>query len=480
MLQYDVQKFLKKFVVSTSQNEDDARREFILNVLLLGIVILSFSAFVISLIGHSLDGLDASMPVSIILIILTFFVFLYFLSRRGLLRLSSYGLLIAFFLPVTYQIYMLGADIPAALLAYVVIIFISGILINKSFTFIATATISLALTSIGFLQIYNIIYPNLYWKIERITVPDIIIFVLLLFIIATVSWLSNREIEKSLARARKSEAELKKERDSLEITVEKRTRELKETQAEKMIQLYRFAEFGRLSSGLFHDLINPLTAVSLNMEKVKNTRQSAYPHIEFAIQNTDVASISETTTYLDKAIIAAKKMEDMVIAVRKQLSRQETKTNFLLKEEIESVIEVLLYKARKAGVAMRLFSHQKIKTYGDAVKFSQVALNLVANAIDSYLEKRDGETQTITMSLSQEGGMIIFEVKDGGIGISEENKPRLFEPFFTTKEEGYGLGIGLSIAKRIIENDFDGSIDVASKEGEGSTFIVKFPQKQNE
>lgn len=474
-----IKHFFEKFVLPTSRNEDRARSEFILNVLLVAIIALSFIAFAINFIKWILS-IHIAMSALAIFILLSFFVFLYFLSRRGFLRLFSYGLLIAFFLPVTYQIYMWGAEMPTALLSYVVIIFISGILINKYFTFITTAVISSALATIGYFQVYDVIQPNLYWKIERVTIPDIIVFITLLFVIATVSWLSNREIEKSLARARRSEAELKKERDSLEITVEARTRELKETQAEKMTQLYRFAEFGRLSSGLFHDLINPLTAVSLNIEKIKNAGQDARPHIELAVQKTDVAPISETAMYIDKAIMAARKMEDMVIAVRKQLSRQENKTLFSVNQEIAQALEVLAHKAQKSGATIRLFNREELKTYGDAVKFNQVALNLVANAIDAYLEKANINAKPITMSLSKEGGMIVFEVKDKGVGISEENKPKIFEPFFTTKKEGYGLGIGLSMIKRIVEKDFGGDISVKSKDGEGSVFTVKFPQKQNE
>lgn len=478
ILLHDMQNFFKKFVVAISTNEDEARKEFILNVLLLSIIVLSFSAFTISLLGHFIDGLNASIPTGIIFIVLSFFIFLYFLSRRGFSRIASYFLLITFFLPVTYMGYRLGIQIPTGLLSYSLIIIISGILISARFAFLMTFIISLAVFVIGHLQFNNIIIPDFSWKNEVFKFVDIIMLTIIFGIIATVSWLSNREIEKSLARARRSEAELKKERDSLEVTVEARTRELKETQAEKMTQLYRFAEFGRLSSGLFHDLINPLTAVSLNIEKVKNA--------------------GETKQYVDKAIVAAKKMEDMVSAVRKQLSRQEIKTFFSINEEIKQTIEILSYKILRAHVNIRFLADNEIKTYGDAIKFNQIALNLIINAIDAY--NVAGE---VAVFLNKKNGMVILEVKDKGIGISEENKSKLFEPFFTTKKEGYRLGIGLSIIKRIVEKDFGGSIEVASpapepqtiadgelrgkqarygagSEGKGSVFTVKFPQKQYE
>ena len=110
-----------------------------------------------------------------------------------------------------------------------------------------------------------------------------------------IAWLSNREIEKSLKRARRSEAALKVERDALEITVEARTRQLREAQADQLSQLYRFAEFGQISSGLFHDLVNPLNAMSLNMENI------------LSIQ--DHATVSEMRERIERAMGSAKRME---------------------------------------------------------------------------------------------------------------------------------------------------------------------------
>jgi signal transduction histidine kinase len=426
---------------------------------LLSVIGLVFILFVIKITDWLLNDFQGAVSTSVVFIILSLFVFLYFLSRKGFILLASFIFLGIFFFLNSYTAFTYGIDVPEGILVYALIIIMSGILLGSQYAFLVTTVTVGVISLVGYLHTSSIFLPKSYWRSEILTIADIITFGITFLIIAIISWLSNREIEKSLARARRSEAELKKERDSLEITVEQRTRDLKETQAEKMTQLYRFAEFGRLSSGLFHDLINPLTAVSLNLEQAKN--------------------VGETKQCVDKAVRAAKKMEDIVSAVRKQLSRQENKTLFSVNDEIAQALEVLAHKAQKSGVAIRLFSREEIKTYGDAVKFNQVALNLIANAIDAYQEKTNVDSKPITMSLSKENSMIIFEVKDKGVGISEENKPKLFEPFFTTKKEGYGLGIGLSMIKRIIEKDFGGSISVESREGEGAVFTIKFPQKEN-
>ncbi|MBI2450828.1 MAG: hypothetical protein HYV52_00600 [Parcubacteria group bacterium] len=517
-MKMDFQKIFRTTVLPSSEDEDKARYEFISNVLLIASFGFSLVIFILNLVRIFL-GLGNAVSTSITFVVVSFFALLYFLSRKGFYRFASYCLVSIFFLAATFEIYKFGVELASALLSYILIVVMAGVLIGTRFAFITTIVASILLAVFGYLQIQNITSPNLSWKSEQVLqFSDIAVYIIFFIVISIVSWLSNREIEKSLARARRSEADLKKERDSLEATVEKRTRELKETQVEKMTQLYRFAEFGRLSSGLFHDLINPLTAVSLNIEKVKNAEKIRWyvktieektpmsSALGGATGQADAAPISELSEHIDKAVVAAKKMEDMVRAVRKQLSRQETKTIFSVNEEIAQALEVLSHKAQKSGVTIRFFSRQEVKTYGDAVKFNQVALNLIANAIDSYSpvhssasggtkegqEKENADTRAVAMSLSQNGDTIVFEVKDKGVGIPEENKPKLFEPFFTTKKEGYGIGIGLSMIKRIIEKDFGGSISVespapdasrrygAGAEGKGSVFTVKLLVKMHD
>ena len=71
--------------------------------------------------------------------------------------------------------------------------------------------------------------------------------------------------------------------------------------------------------------------------------------------------------------------------------------------------------------------------------------------------------------------MVAIEVTDTGIGIPEPLLDRIFEPFFTTKKVGKGTGLGLSISYGIVQ-DYDGTIEVKSKEGEGATFIIRLPR----
>lgn len=454
-------KITQSIAQGKSEDEDHKRREFILNILLISSIVLSSVAFSINFVEEKLLGLEVSVPSAIISIPLVLFSVLYLLSRKGFSRFSAYILLSIFFLLATYEIYAWGVDLPSALLTYVLIIVMAGVLVSTSFAFLSTILIALAIAIVGDLQVNQIINPDSYWKSESLSKADFVAFGIIFLIITTVSWLSNREIEKSLERARRSEAELKNERDSLEKTVEERTRELKETQAERVAELYRFAEFGRLSSGIFHDLINPLQAVSLNIEKLKN-KSRAEP-------------MKDTSDYVEKAITSAKKLESLVAAVRKQLVRQKSNQElFSLNEEIKYVLDILSHKALTAKVALIFRAKSEIKIMGDPIRFNQIALNLISNAIDAYEAVSGSGKKEVLISLAEKEGKISLEVEDQGSGISEANINKIFEPFFTTKE-GTGIGIGLSMAKRIVEKEFGGQLVVSSKPGEGSVFTLELP-----
>lgn len=463
--------FIGRITTPKSETEDSRRQEFIFNIIALGSIVLLIIANAISIIESiALENYRGMSPYAT-LAILGWFVFLFYLSRRGKFRLASYLLLSAFFLLATYAASTWGVEIQVALLFYVLIIVMSGILIGSRFAFIGTAVATGVLFLVNYLHRNSFIEPNTYWKTESAGIADITMFGIIFAVIAIVTWLSNNEIEKSLIRARKSEADLKDERDSLEIKVEERTHELKEAQAEKMTQLYRFAEFGRISSGLFHDLINPLNAVSLNLSKVEDTGNTA-----------DNVSIQETKQYVSNAVHAAKKLEDLVAAVRKQLAREETRTIFVIDDEIQHVIDVLSHKARKANVELRFIpcestTEGNIKIFGDAIKFNQVVLNLVANGIDACLEviSKTPSSRWVQVSLAEEPKAIVMVVEDNGIGILDHHMDKIFEPFFTTKANGQGIGIGLSMAKRIVEKDFGGLITAKSEGGKGALFKATFP-----
>jgi signal transduction histidine kinase len=455
--------FSNYFLAPKSYNEDERRRELILNILLSGTIFLLLISGISLVYNRFSLGQDyAGLPITVFAVIFAFFIILYSISRAGYFIISSYLFVSVYLLATVYFAYIWGIDPPSVVLSYALIIVIASILINTRFGLVMTLILSGVITFLIYLTQAEKIHPITDWKAEYHKLNDALVFTSILLLIWVVSWLSNREIEKSLQRARRSERALKEERDLLEIKVEERTRELKHAQLEKMEQLYRFAEFGKLSSGLFHDLINPLTALALNLERLKKNPEN----------------YDDSKPYLDKAITASRKMDSFISALRRQIQKQEIKNDFVLNQEIEQALELLGYKARKSKVHLRLVAPQKLRTYGNPLKFYQIVVNLVSNAIDAYDEAiSDISSKQVLVSLHEKEGSAVFIVKDWAMGIADDVQPQIFDAFFTTKSVERGSGIGLATVKQIVEVDFGGTIELSSKLGHGAMFTVIFKLK---
>lgn len=454
-----------------SKDIDFARREFILNLLLLTAITLAFTTFIVSLSANIIDvgrG-DTYTGVSPVIIFIIFLIFVisYVISRLGKSRWVSLVFIVIYFLAAIYTSFRWGVDIPQALLLYALIIVMSGILIGSRFAVIMTLKIIVVLFFLIHLQTSGIIQPDHSWKFESIETSDVTVFSITFLIIAVVSWLFNSEMEKSLVRARKSEAALKQERDSLEVRVEERTRELKESQIEQMTQMYKFAELGKMASGIFHDLTNPIALVSLSLESL-NEKSHLF-------HKKELDSIQE---HLKRAVIGTKRLETFMMAARKNIQNHDISQKFSLSEELKQVVQILNHKAKQNSVKMNIDSDEDITIIGNPIKLHQCMLNLMSNAIDAYPPREDmSENREVHVSYTNEKGTVIIKVQDNGMGIAKEHLVRIFEPLFTTKSSEKGTGLGLAICKDIIERYFHGNIYVSSTLGEGTTFTIEFPIK---
>jgi signal transduction histidine kinase len=451
---------IKQLFYSKAKSEDQKRIGFILNVILFGSFFLSF----VLLLRASIDFIALrnqykGIPIDLILIITLLFLFLFYLSKRGVVSLTAKILLILYFLAATYTLYLYGAELPVGLLVYSFIISLAFILLEKNLAFFSAIIIIFTHFILSYLQSNNLSDPKIYWKVEALNLGDAVTFASIFGIITILSWLFNREIERSLRRARKSETDLKKERDSLEIRVEERTKEIKKIQLEKMEQMAHFAEFGQVATGIFHDLLNPLTATSLNLYQASSLKPE---------------DLQKAKPYIDQALKSTRKVEEFALAINKQIKQQEIIKQFKPYQEAEQVLNIVAYKIRKENVQMKLNGDKNTYLFGNPLKFHRALTNLIVNAIDSY-SGLNKTTKSININFQEKNDDLVIEVIDNGMGIKQELLPKIFDPFVTTKQFSAGTGIGLSVVKNTIIRDFLGEIDVKSKLNNGTTFTLKLP-----
>jgi C4-dicarboxylate-specific signal transduction histidine kinase len=390
-------------------------------------------------------------------VIIIGFSSLLYLSRKGFITLSSW-LLIGIYSAVTlYAVYVWSFVLPMIILGVILIITISSILFSTRFGALLTLILSGIISSITWLQINHVIPLNLYWQNDPLSLQDIFEVCFIFACIVGISWLANRETEKSLTRARISEQELIQERNLLELRVQERTQEIKELQQKQVAQLTHLADLGKLSTGIFHDLISPLSGVIAHVDQLSQKNH------EFLEMKAPLQKIANTT----------KRMGEALALVRKQIRPETNSVLFYPAHEVKDVIDILTYKARIASVVITFNDTSKNVSFkGSPFLFYQVALNLITNAIESYHGTITQE-KVVIVSLMKQDNHMILTVTDHGSGITSEHQQLIFTHFYTTKPEGNGLG--LSHVKNIIEEVFNGSISFISDNHSGTTFSVIIP-----
>jgi signal transduction histidine kinase len=144
-----------------------------------------------------------------------------------------------------------------------------------------------------------------------------------------------------------------------------------------------------------------------------------------------------------------------------------------LHEGLETTLAVLGYKLKHTQIELvREYDRALPKLTVRGSELNQVWTNLLDNAIDAL-----GERGTITIATRADGECAIVEIADDGPGIPDDVASQIFDPFFTTKDVGYGTGLGLATARRIVVDRHDGSLTLETKPGH-TTFRVRLPFTQ--
>ncbi len=249
---------------------------------------------------------------------------------------------------------------------------------------------------------------------------------------------------------------LRNHSQQLEQTVAERTRELHSAQ-EQLIRDEKLAVLGQLASGVGHELRNPLGAI-----------KNAGYFLKMALEKPE-PEVKETLEILEREVVTSEKF------ISSLLDFARTKPPVRRKVNINDIVRDTLSGAtlpENMRVIIRL-DEWLPPILADPDQLSQVFANIILNATQAMPE---GGRLVVT-SESLDKNWVVVSVADTGVGIPEEDRQRLFEPLFTTKAKG--IGLGLALAKNLVEAH-EGTIEVQSEEGKGSTFTIRLPTRAGE
>ncbi|MDR1615291.1 MAG: PAS domain-containing sensor histidine kinase [Campylobacteraceae bacterium] len=248
----------------------------------------------------------------------------------------------------------------------------------------------------------------------------------------------------------------------LNQNLEKRVAEETEKNREKdrlMFQQARLAAMGETISNIAHQWRQPLSELGIVMFTMK----------KHSIEGNE-KGVQKQYEHAKKVIA---KMSKTIEDFRNFFSPDKKKNSFLIKDMIEDILSILEGSLRKSAVSVELNIDEGITAYGYKNELSQAILNLINNAKDAFSDRHiDG--RALKISSKREGNFIILSVADNAGGIDDTIMDKIFEPYFTTKHASLGTGLGLYIAKIIIEDSMNGTICVKN-ENEGANFIIKIP-----
>ncbi len=283
--------------------------------------------------------------------------------------------------------------------------------------------------------------------------------------------------------------QLMKEKRALETTLTK----LQETQ-QMLIHSEKMNAMGKLVAGVAHELNNPIAFVYSNLHSLSSYFEDlflAFTRIENAIQQTgndglktEVQRIRQDADfdYLEKDMndilseskTGINRLKSLVEDLRRfsRLDEADSKTIDLI-ENIRSTVSIVNAQIAQKNIRFAFTGPEKLEVDCYPGQLNQAILNILINAIQAVPDQ--GE---VRLSVQSTGSHLQITIEDNGPGIPAAIQSRIFEPFFTTKDVGSGTGLGLSITYTIIHTLHKGSITVQSDPGNGTSFCITIPLKQ--
>jgi len=226
-----------------------------------------------------------------------------------------------------------------------------------------------------------------------------------------------------------------------------------------LIQSHKMRAVGTLTSGVAHELNNPLNNITI----------TAHMLLEDYEELPDEERKDMISDLISEADRSKKIISNLLDFTRESSSQLEP---LKLDHLLEKTIRLASNQIKLSGIKIEFQSSGNLpRIHGDIQQLEQVFLNLILNAIDA--SSKGGKIQVVVLP-ADEPNYLAVKVIDFGAGIPEHILPSIFDPFFTTKIKGKGTGLGLIVSQGIVAKH-GGRIRVSSTEGTGTTFTVTLP-----
>ncbi len=281
-----------------------------------------------------------------------------------------------------------------------------------------------------------------------------------------VSDRQQEQLRQLTVELREAKDELKSFNEKLSERVEEelaRRMELEkehEVQQAVLIQQAKLAELGNMIGAIAHQWKQPLNAISIFEQGLEYTF------------NEGLLDAQELSAHIKSVLKQVDFMAQTIDDFRNFYKPSTEKQSFYILKEVKSMLSLLEGEIKVNNIEITLTGDTQVQAFGYVGEFKHVVLNIVNNAKDAFLEHKIANRR-ININAGKEEGAIFLTITDNAGGIPAAILPGIFDPFVSTKGLK-GTGIGLSLAKVIIEEKMDGKISAKNIEN-GAEFLIELP-----
>ena len=261
-------------------------------------------------------------------------------------------------------------------------------------------------------------------------------------------------------------ADISRELMRKNAAMERTNRSLQEEISRNVLQVERLASLAALSGGIAHEITQPLNSLKLAADSAL-----------YYYKKGRSLPMSDVLEYMENISNQARNIDGIIRHIRALVNKEPIDMAVCdLNTAIRDTLPLVQRLAEDKGIMITsLLSPQSLVVLGNVVGLSEIVINLINNSVIALQTDQIAEKK-ITLKTKGQKDKVILEIADNGSGIPAEVLEKIFEPFFSIVNKR-GMGLGLSIVKSIV-TAHNGTIEVKSEVGKGTTFVVELPLYQ--
>lgn len=235
----------------------------------------------------------------------------------------------------------------------------------------------------------------------------------------------------------------------------------------ELIRVDRLTELGRMTSGIIHEINNPVAVIGEVVGWAEVVLSEAK-----GMAAEDREELAQAIGHIVEQVKRCRELTRQALDFVRSSEPQRTSVD--VHELLQKTVRFLAPQVKHTDIQVALdLQDAPLQALSDPGQMSQILVNLMTNAVHAVKEKKSPGGR-VRVTARRDGAFVEIVVEDNGTGIPEGVRDRIFELFYTTKPSGEGTGLGLPISLKLVQG-MDGTLEFTTQEGVGTRFVVRIP-----